>query len=156
MTSPSPSEMPSAFHIPRILSIESDPLIQKMTDTMLEILGAQCISTNYPSEALELFQQEYDLVLLDLRLTGMTGFELAERMRTIDIALDRHTPIIGHATLANPEEVEPLCLSAGMDAVYPKFTSVQAVYEVLTQWLSRPLIMPMHLLDVHVPLTKRL
>jgi CheY-like chemotaxis protein len=150
MTMTISSDKPAIFHTPRILSVDENPLIQQVTKSMIHLLGAQCISTNQPDEALKLFREGYDLVLLDLRFLYISGFELAQQMREEE-SIGIRTPIIGHATVADPEEVEPLCLAAGMDALHTKLTSVQEVYELLTRWLRHPLVMPIHLLDVHVP-----
>jgi CheY-like chemotaxis protein len=89
---------------------------------------------------------------LNLRLPSISGFELAERMRAIETD-GKRTPIIGHSTVANPEEVEPLCLAAGMDALCAKLTCLYDMHDLFRQWLNCPLVMPVFLVDVHVPST---
>ena len=141
----------STIRTPRILLIEENPLLRQMIQIMIQILGARCTAVQQPSEALELFQQGYDLVLLDLGLSQTSSFELAQQMRSTELSSGRHTPIIANATVADPEVVEPLCFSAGIDDLCSKISSIQDVYEILTQWLAHPLVMPIHLLDIHIP-----
>jgi CheY-like chemotaxis protein len=153
MTSNNLSDL--SFHSPRVLIIEENPLIQQMIHSMFQLLGTTSVVTSQPADALELFHEGFDLVLLDLYFThsipkGSSGFEWAQRMRATETQ-GIYTPIIGHATVANPEEVEPLCIAAGMDALTPKLTCVDAVYRILERWVSCPLVMPVHLLDIYVP-----
>jgi vacuolar-type H+-ATPase subunit C/Vma6 len=72
-------------------------------------------------------------------------------MRAYEEQFGGHTPIVGNISSVDPEEIRKLCVEAGMDEVYQKLTSVQDVYEVLKEWLSHPLVIPVHMWDVHVP-----
>src|SRR5215467_2757952 len=66
----------------RLLLVDDDPII---ADTILEILRAHSlpgVSAGSGEEALEKLSAEpFDLVLLDARLPGMSGFEACQRIR---------------------------------------------------------------------------
>ena len=90
----------STIHIPRILLIEENALLRQMIQIMLQILGAKCTAINQPNEALDLFKEGYDLVLLDLGLSQTSSFELAQQMRITELSSGTHTPIVENATVA--------------------------------------------------------
>jgi CheY-like chemotaxis protein len=71
----------------------------------------------------------YDLILMDMRMPGMTGPETAQEMRTQGIA----TPIV--ALTANAfEDDRQTCLAAGMDDFLVKPLTVDALRTALTRW----------------------
>jgi CheY-like chemotaxis protein len=146
-----PSEKSFLFQTPCVLVIEENVILRKMLRCMLQLLGVGCISVNSAEEALDVFEQGVDLVIMDLRFAQISGFELAERMRVYEEQFGRHTPIIGNISSVDPENIRELCLAAGMDDVHQKLTCVQDVYEVLKRWLAGPLIMPIQMWDVHIP-----
>jgi CheY-like chemotaxis protein len=140
-----------SFQTPCALVIEENLILRKMLKCMLQLLGVSCICANSVEEVLDVFEQGVDMVMMDLCFTQRSGCDLAERMRMYEKPLGRHTPIIGNISSIDPEEVRELCLAAGMDEVYQKMTSVHDVSEVLKQWIACPLVMPVHLWDVHIP-----
>jgi CheY-like chemotaxis protein len=70
----------------------------------------------------------YDLILMDMRMPGMTGPETAQEMRTQGIA----TPIV--ALTANAfEDDRQTCLAAGMDDFLVKPLSADALRRILSR-----------------------
>ena len=136
--------------VPRILVVEENPLLRQLVQTMIHILGAKAICTNQASDALDAFQQGVDIVILDLGLPQISSFDLTRQLRAHETS-GKRTPIIGHATVANPEEVELLCISVEIDELVPKLTSVEEMFLLLSKWLKRPFVMPIYLLDVYIP-----
>jgi len=66
----------------RILIVDDDPLISKSICRFLESEGLWCSIVHSGEDALQRFKEEpFDLVLLDLSLPGMDGFQTMEHIR---------------------------------------------------------------------------
>jgi CheY-like chemotaxis protein len=67
----------------RILVVDDDPLVAAATAMMLEDLGHSALVAASAEEALGRLARdpEVDLVLTDHAMAGMTGLDLAERLR---------------------------------------------------------------------------
>lgn len=68
----------------RLLLIEDDLEMQGLILTYLNQAGFSVFSTESPSKALEIIKQEnIDIIILDLTLPEMDGFELCKKIRSI-------------------------------------------------------------------------
>ena len=69
---------------PLILVVEDEPTVQRATCRMLELEGYVCLPAQDAGEALELLSAGRipDLMVIDIRLPGMSGPELALRIHT--------------------------------------------------------------------------
>jgi two-component system, cell cycle sensor histidine kinase and response regulator CckA len=67
-----------------ILVVEDEPTVQRATCRMLELEGYACLPADDGVQALELLGsgQIPDLMVIDVRLPGMSGPELALRIHT--------------------------------------------------------------------------
>lgn len=66
----------------RILIVEDDPVIAEVQKDYLEASGLAAEVANRGELGLQLaLQRQYDLILLDLMLPGMDGYELCRRIR---------------------------------------------------------------------------
>lgn len=75
---------------PLILAVDDEPGILRLLSLELQAQGCRMITTTDPREALTLAQSaEPDLVLIDLMMPEMSGYELMKRMR-----VRRRIPII--------------------------------------------------------------
>ncbi len=73
----------------RVLVVDDEPVLAEMIREMLERLGYEAVSCTGGMQALETFkelstQRPFDLVLTDMTMPGLTGFELAREL--LDIA----------------------------------------------------------------------
>src|ERR671914_1065453 len=69
----------------KILLVDDDPDIVLTFKTGLESNGFEVDSYNDPSLALKNFKANfYDLLLIDIRMPGITGFEFYEKIRKLD------------------------------------------------------------------------
>src|SRR6185437_1222606 len=77
----------------KVLSVDDDEICNDVAVSALERANMGADSTLDANTALEMLKQNnYDLVLLDINMPGLTGFELCEKLR----ALPQHekTPVI--------------------------------------------------------------
>ena len=67
----------------KILVVDDDPVIGKSFDRVLSGKGYAVIKAETGEAAIEkLATEDYDLVVTDIRMPGMSGLEVAERVRT--------------------------------------------------------------------------
>lgn len=75
----------------RILLIEDDSATAKMLQTMLKQEGFVCDTTDLGEDGLEIGKlYEYDIIILDLMLPDMNGYEVLKRLRASNVK----TPIL--------------------------------------------------------------
>lgn len=104
-----------------ILVVEDDPIIRQTVQYALKRAGFAVESVADGAAALDTVQQVHpDLVLLDLMLPGMDGYEIAEKMR----ADDRETAII-MVTALDTERDKVRGLDAGADDYITKPFSME-------------------------------
>jgi diguanylate cyclase len=77
-----------------VMMVDDDPLMLEVVQTYLEEAGyTSFVTTSRPAEAMSLFvQQRPDILLLDLMMPGVSGFDILEQVRTH--AELRYTPVI--------------------------------------------------------------
>lgn len=102
----------------KILVVEDDKLTAMLTQSRLEENGHQVFVAYTGAQALELFNNSFDLVVLDLGLPDITGFEVARQMR-LQEATDQHIPIIA-LTMHGAAEAKEACRNAGIDECIEK------------------------------------
>lgn len=85
----------------RILLIEDDSVTARQLKTMMEEAGFVCDSTDLGEDGLEIGKlYEYDVILLDLRLPDMDGYEVLKRLRSAQVK----TPIMVLSGLSDIED----------------------------------------------------
>ncbi len=98
-----------------VLLVEDDPVNRRVLSGFLEADGHAVRMAASGAEALELVETErFDLVLSDLRLPGLSGLEVARRIRA------RHGPPVIAVTANVMPEDRAACAAAGMVAVVGK------------------------------------
>src|SRR5438270_1031206 len=77
----------------KILLVDDEPANLLALEAVLDGLGHELVPAHSGAEALRhLLDEEFAVVLLDLRMEGMDGFETAKHVRGRERS--RHTPII--------------------------------------------------------------
>jgi len=123
-----------AQHQPQVLLVEDDPIIQKVHTMMLERVGCKIGVASNGDEALKMYNQGYDAILMDVGLPGMSGIEIAAEIRKREAGNGR-IPIIG-VTGYGYEEDKRNCLAAGMDDVAIKPLKPDELTQILIKWVA--------------------
>src|SRR5437667_10438184 len=88
----------------RILVIDDEVAIRDSLRMMLEYEGYDCVGAATGQDGLSLVEREApDLVLLDVKMPGMDGLEVLDRLRAMNDAL----PVVvisGHGTISTAVE----------------------------------------------------
>ncbi|MBM3261339.1 response regulator [Candidatus Kaiserbacteria bacterium] len=89
----------------KILWIEDDQFLSSILAVKLSHEGCTCFYAKNGDEALEILSREIpDIILLDLLLPGMTGFELLKAIRAIPRMA--HVPVIVLSNLGQKDDIE--------------------------------------------------
>jgi PAS domain S-box-containing protein len=98
-----------------ILLVEDNLVNQKVAATMLKKRGHRVVLASNGREALDAFdRQSIDLILMDVQMPEIDGFEATELIRDREKANGGHTPIVAMTAHAMKGDRER-CLAAGMD-----------------------------------------
>lgn len=112
-----------------ILIVEDDPAIRRLLEVCLRSLPATQVSVNGGQAALEVLAREpVDLVVTDLMMAGIGGFDVIRAMRA-DAAL-REIPVVLLSCLGNPS-LPNEAKEAGAQAYFMKpFSPTQLINTV--------------------------
>lgn len=114
----------------RILVAEDNPINQAILREQLEALGAEVSTADNGEQAFKLWNAlDFDLVITDVNMPFMNGYELAQALRQQGADI----PILGVTANAFREEGK-LCLAAGMNAWVVKPLTLKQLRETLTTW----------------------
>ncbi len=106
----------------RVLLAEDNPVNQKVVSMMLQRRGHEVTVVDNGKKAVESCRQEtFDLVLMDIQMPEMDGFEALAAIRTLERAESRRRPtaiiaLTAHAMKGDQER----CLDAGFDGYLSK------------------------------------
>ena len=108
------------FRALRILLVEDNAINQMLGVRMLENCGHSVTLACNGEEALDKIKRAaFDLVLMDLQMPRMDGFEATIAVREREKGSNRHLPIIAMTACAMKGDPEK-CLAAGMDGYVSK------------------------------------
>lgn len=127
-------ETPATFASSLILLVEDTELNQLVAEELLAELGAKVIVANNGAQALEQLQQhpDIDLVLMDIQMPVMDGFEATRRIR--EMPAYQQLPIIAMTANALDQDVER-CLNGGMDGHIAKPIDLATLAGTLARYL---------------------
>lgn len=121
----------------KILLAEDNLVNQKLASLLLEKCGHEVHVVGDGKQAVEAWSaHEFDLILMDVQMPIMDGFEATAAIRAIQAETGRHTPIIAMTAHAMKGDRER-CLEAGMDDYVTKPINANVLYEVIERVLTR-------------------
>ena len=124
----------------RILLTEDNLVNQRVAVRILEKAGYSIVVANNGREALTaLAQQEFDLVLMDVQMPEMDGFEATASIRINEKTTGRHIPIIAMTAHAMKGD-EERCLTVGMDGYISKPIRARDLVELVEKHKRDPLV----------------
>jgi signal transduction histidine kinase/DNA-binding response OmpR family regulator len=117
-----------------ILLAEDNPVNQKLAVRLLQNWGHRPIVANNGREAVaEVAKQSFDLVLMDVQMPLMNGFEATIAIRAGEADTGRHLPIIAMTAHAMKGDRDR-CLEVGMDAYTSKPIQAADLFETLERF----------------------
>jgi signal transduction histidine kinase/CheY-like chemotaxis protein/streptogramin lyase len=121
-----------------ILLAEDNLVNQKLASRLLEKHGHTVVIAANGGQALERLETEgFDLVLMDVQMPEIDGFEATAAIRKKEVETGTHLPIIAMTAHAMQGDKER-CLAAGMDGYLSKPLNVKELLKVIQAVLERP------------------
>lgn len=125
-------------HAPRILVVEDNLINQRVVMNILKKFGYRASIANNGREAVEELQcHTYDVVLMDLQMPEMDGYEASRAIR--DPANKSHNPHIPILALTANTQAgnREKCLNAGMDDYLTKPVNPKILMACIRHWLEQ-------------------
>lgn len=113
-----------------VLLAEDTPATQRLMSHILKRLGCETILADHGRAAVEQYTQEIgsvDLILMDMNMPVMNGFEATRRLRELGVV----QPIV--ALTAMDDEMRDRCLKAGCDHCLAKPIDREKLYDLLVK-----------------------
>jgi signal transduction histidine kinase/ActR/RegA family two-component response regulator len=115
----------------RILLAEDNPVNQRVVVGMLEKRGQSVTVVSNGREAVDaLAAAPYDVVLMDVQMPELNGFDATVLIRRSEAAADRRTPIVAMTAHAMKGDRER-CLACGMDGYVSKPVRAQDLFQAI-------------------------
>lgn len=130
-----------------VLVAEDNPVNQALLREQLEELGCRVSLAGDGRQALQLFDSgRFDLLLSDVNMPNMTGYELTQALRERGETL----PIIGVTANALREEGER-CRAVGMNSWLVKPITLHTLHELLSEFARAGVVLPAQARDLGPP-----
>jgi two-component system sensor histidine kinase/response regulator len=121
---------------PKILLVDDDELSRRMMELLLTGEGYNYDTASNGKEAISSVQsQSFDIVLMDLQMPIMDGFEATRKIRAWE-AESGHTPIVALTAMLLDDEIQN-CLSAGMDGCIEKPFNTEQLFQLIESYVSQ-------------------
>jgi two-component system sensor histidine kinase/response regulator len=115
----------------KILLAEDNAINAKVTKILLEKKGHTVTGASNGRQALTQWESgSYDLILMDVQMPEMDGFEATKRIRDIEKKNGNHVPIIAMTAHAMKGDREK-CLEMGMDGYVSKPIRAEELYQAI-------------------------
>ena len=124
----------------RILVVEDNDLNREIAMEILSMSGAQVETAENGKEAVEMVKASsegyYDLILMDLQMPIMNGYEATTAIRDMSREDVRNMPIVAMTANAFLEDVQK-SKACGMDEHMSKPLDIDQLQQMLARWLGR-------------------
>lgn len=124
----------------RILVVEDNDLNREIAMEILSMSGAQVETAENGKEAVEMVQASskgyYDLILMDLQMPIMNGYDATIAIRDMNREDIRNIPIVAMTANAFLEDVQK-SKACGMNEHMTKPLDIDQLQQMLARWLGR-------------------
>jgi CheY-like chemotaxis protein len=122
----------------RILLAEDGLVNQKLAIALLRKKGHDVTVANNGKEAVEcVAEQDFDVILMDVEMPEMDGYQATAAVREREKQSSNHTPIIAMTAHAMKGDRER-CLAAGMDAYVAKPVRAEELHRTIESVVATP------------------
>jgi CheY-like chemotaxis protein/two-component sensor histidine kinase len=131
------ADMTDQFAGRHVLLAEDIDINREIVVALLEPTGLTIDCAENGAEALRMFSgqpQRYDLILMDVQMPEMDGYEATRRIRALETSRAREIPIVAMTANAFREDIER-CLQAGMIDHVGKPLDYNIVMAVLKKYI---------------------
>jgi CheY-like chemotaxis protein len=116
-----------------VLVAEDNLVNQTLAAKLLQKLGHTTVVAANGAEAIQRWESEsFDLILMDVQMPGVDGFQATARIRQAEQKSGEHVPIVAMTAYAMSGDRER-CLEAGMDGYVSKPVSRAVLEETLAR-----------------------
>jgi CheY-like chemotaxis protein len=130
-----PAAIPAKTRSLRILLAEDNAVNQRVAVRLLQGYGHTVTVSNHGGEAVAAMNRDhYDLVLMDVQMPVMDGFEATRLIREKEAETGLHTPIVAMTAHAMKGDRER-CLAAGLDEYLSKPVQRDELLRILN-WVA--------------------
>lgn len=127
--------MNTVAYQPLIMVVDDDWINRELMQTMLQKVGYRTMTSGTGTEALkEIPVLQPDLILLDVRLTDMNGFEVCSRIKQDPSTKNIPVIMLSALDLESMEEVQ----AAGADEFISKLITLPKLISHLEAYLPKP------------------
>ena len=123
----------------RILLVEDNELNREIAEELIGVTGASVESAEDGVQAVEMFKESaegyYDLILMDVQMPHMDGYEATRCIRALGRSDAQKVPIFAMTANAFAEDVQKR-REAGMNAHISKPLNIRAVYKQMNRYLQ--------------------
>lgn len=123
----------------RILLFEDDRVSQRVMNLLLTREGLEILNASDGKTGLEILEKEkVDLVLMDLQMPGMDGFQTTHRIRQLPLSSATSAEVVVVALTANTTtEIRQACLTSGMNGFVSKPLKIEQLRPLLYEHLEK-------------------
>ncbi|MFA7571881.1 MAG: response regulator, partial [Sulfurimonadaceae bacterium] len=119
----------------KLLLVEDNEINQEVASTMLQKVGIEVSIANNGEEAVEKYKAQqgvYDLILMDLQMPIMSGYDATKLIREFD----KEIPIVALTAAAMVEDKQKV-IEAGMNDHLSKPINTDELYEVIAKYCKK-------------------
>ena len=120
-----------------ILLVDDNRVNQRVAKGLLVKMGCHVDLADQGEEALVMYgRHDYDLILMDLQMPVMDGFEATQSIRQMEyVEHKKQTPIIALTANVLKQEKEQ-CEHVGMNDFLPKPFKKEELFEIVKKWIN--------------------
>ena len=131
LTAQSSDSAPEAAAPAVVLVVDDDAICRRAACLALARINVATISVGDPQVALRLLaENRFSLILLDVDMPGMSGFDLSEKLRTL--STNQTTPVVFVTSLSGFENREQSFASGGSDLIAKPFLPMELAVKALS------------------------